>query len=77
MAERRARMKDSAYPKDGATHIHRIAAENKAGRPLRKGEVVHHIDGNRHNYKSENLMIFRSQAEHVKFHAQEKRASKK
>ena len=69
MDERRDRMKDSSYPKTGGTHIHRVEAERKAGRTLKPGEIVHHIDGNKRNYKSDNLMIFASQAEHAAHHA--------
>lgn len=49
---------------------HRVVAEQLLGRPLRRGEVVHHIDGNKRNNAPENLMIFPSQAEHVKYHAE-------
>ena len=48
----------------------RVVAEQLLGRPLRPGEVVHHIDGNKRNNRSENLRVFSSQAEHAKFHAE-------
>lgn len=47
---------------------HRVVAEKMLGRPLRPGEVVHHKDGDKHNNDPENLMIFKSQKEHVKYH---------
>jgi hypothetical protein len=36
---------------------HRLVAEEAIGRPLEKGEVVHHIDGNRANNAPENLLV--------------------
>lgn len=60
------------YPKYMGKHCHRIEAEKKLGRPLFPGEVVHHIDGDKTNYTPENLMVFRNQAEHAKWHAEHK-----
>lgn len=57
-----------SYRKLYGRHEHRVVAEQKLGRPLRKGEVVHHIDGDKRNNKPENLMVFASQAEHAKWH---------
>ena len=48
--------------------IHREVAEKKLGRPLRRCEVVHHINGNKHDNRPENLMVFASQGEHAKYH---------
>ncbi len=59
-----------AYPKYYGRHEHRVVAERILGRPLKTGEVVHHIDGNVRNNNPENLRIFASQAEHAKFHAE-------
>lgn len=58
------------YPKDHGRHEHRRAAERKLGRPLKPGEVVHHIDRDKHNNNLSNLMIFATQAEHAKWHAE-------
>lgn len=58
------------YPKHGRKHKHRRVAEEKLGRPLKKGEVVHHIDGDKHNNEPENLMVFKNQKEHAKYHAE-------
>ena len=35
---------------------------------LRPGEVVHHIDGDQFNNRLENLMVFASAADHVRYH---------
>lgn len=59
---------EKTYPKDHGMHEHRRVAEQMLGRPLRKGEVVHHIDRNKHNNSPDNLMIFPSQKEHIRWH---------
>lgn len=55
------------YVKRGARHEHRIVAEQTLGRPLRKGEVVHHKDEDKHNNSPDNLEVL-SQAEHMQRH---------
>ena len=54
---------------------HRIIAEIKIGRKLRKGEVVHHIDENKTNNDPNNLMVFSSSSEHIRtcHHTRKKR----
>lgn len=59
-----------SYEKTYGVHTHRVIAEKKLGRSLREGEVVHHIDGNKRNNHPDNLMVFKSQREHVKWHAE-------
>lgn len=59
-----------SYPKLFGRHLHRIVAELSIGRELKRGEVVHHIDGNKQNNDPENLMVFSSQAEHAAWHAE-------
>lgn len=56
------------YTKTYGRHTHRIVAEQILGRPLKPGEVVHHIDRNKRNNNPDNLMVFASQADHVKWH---------
>ncbi len=45
---------------------YKMLAEKILGRPLKKGEVVHHIDGDRKNNTVNNLIIFASHSEHMK-----------
>lgn len=47
---------------------HRLVVEEKLERTLEKGEVIHHIDGNKENNEIDNLMLFPNQKEHAKFH---------
>lgn len=56
------------YTKTYGRHTHRRVAEEMLGRPLKPGEVVHHIDRNKRNNSPENLMVFASQAEHAAWH---------
>lgn len=58
------------YPKEHGKHEHRRVAERMLGRALKPGEVVHHIDRDKHNNDPRNLMVFRNQAEHRKWHAE-------
>ena len=64
----RNRNNGKTYTKIYGKHEHRIVAEKKLGRKLKQGEVVHHIDGNKRNNSPDNLMVFSSQSEHVKYH---------
>lgn len=61
--------KKHTYKKYLGRHIHRIEAEKMLGRKLKRGEVVHHKDENKHNNNHDNLIVFRSQSEHAKYHA--------
>lgn len=56
-----------SYEKTYGKHTHRIVAEQKIGRSLKKGEIVHHIDGNKRNNDPSNLMII-TQSEHCALH---------
>jgi len=46
---------------------HRLVVEGVLGRKLRKGEVVHHIDGDRQNNEKSNLLVC-SQGYHLELH---------
>lgn len=55
------------YQKLNGRHTHRIVAEQILGRPLQKGEIVHHIDGNKRNNEPSNLTVM-TQSEHCRLH---------
>ena len=60
-----------SHPKakvDGYVYIHQLEAEKKLGRRLKDGECVHHIDENKFNNDLDNLMVFRTVADHTAFH---------
>lgn len=59
-----------SYRKKRGRHEHRTVAEQILGRPLLAGEVVHHRDGNKRNNSVENIVVFASQREHAKHHAE-------
>ena len=49
---------------------HVIVMEGKIGRPLIKGEIVHHVDGDRENNVPDNLFLCRSHAHHMEVERQ-------
>ena len=55
---------------------HRLVMAKHLGRPLLRTEVVHHIDENKANNDLSNLMLFKSQAEHLAHHQKLKYANK-
>jgi len=44
---------------------YRKIAEKKIGRKLKKGEIVHHLDGNSYNNDPDNLFVCKSHSEHA------------
>lgn len=57
----------SAYA-DGLVYVHIYVAERKLGRALLSSEVVHHADFNKTNNDEDNLIIFASNSDHVRYH---------
>jgi hypothetical protein len=59
----------SYVSKAGTKYVleHRLVLEMKLGRYLKPGEVVHHVDGNPSNNLVDNLQLFASQSEHVRY----------
>lgn len=59
--------------KDTGILVHRHMAEMKLDRPLRRDEVVHHINRNKQDNRPSNLFVFASQQAHWKAHKQDAR----
>lgn len=60
-----------SHPKatnEGYVRKHVLIAENKLGRRLNDNECVHHLDENKYNNKPENLIVFKTNADHSRFH---------
>lgn len=68
--------KPTTYRKLNNRHEHRVVAERMLGRPLARNEIVHHIDGNKHNNTPENLQVM-TQADHLRLHHAEMWAARK
>lgn len=58
----------------GYAYEHRLVAERKLGRPLAKGEHVHHVDGNKRNNAPANLEVL-TVAEHRAEHRVPRKAA--
>ena len=54
--------------KKGWIFEHRAVVEDFIKRSLKSGECVHHINMKKKDNRIENLMIFKSNSEHLKFH---------
>ena len=62
---------EPAHPRQNANGLyplHRVLMENKIGRLLEHGEVVHHSDGDKENNTPENLEIM-TVRNHARHHA--------
>lgn len=55
--------------KDGYVYEHTLVAERKIGRYISKGEVVHHVDGNKQNNVPDNLWVFKTTNDHTRYHS--------
>jgi len=53
----------------GYVYEHILVAEEKYGRSIEIGEIVHHIDGDRSNNNPDNLYVYKSNSEHKKSEA--------
>ncbi len=61
----RGRGAGKSYRKLNGRHEHRVIAEQKIGRPLLAGEVVHHDDNDKLNNDPSNLVVLNSQGAHA------------
>ena len=48
-----------------------LIIENLIGRSIPKGYVIHHIDGDTLNDNCNNLQLFKTNGEHISYHARE------
>lgn len=60
-----------AYANSGMP-VHRAVAQNKIGRSLRPDEDVHHNNGDKTDFRKENLSVM-SHSFHSKIHAAKRR----
>lgn len=54
--------------KEGYVYTHVIVAERNLGRFLNPEEVVHHKDEDKYNNSPENIIVFKTNADHAAFH---------
>lgn len=64
----RGRGEGKTYTKLYGRHEHRVVMEQKLGRALLPGEIVHHVDHNKKNNHPDNLVVM-TQSEHAKLHS--------
>jgi transcriptional regulator with XRE-family HTH domain len=49
-------------------HLHVLEMEKHLGRPLTKGEIIHHINCNKRDFRIDNLYLCKSLSEHFRIH---------
>lgn len=54
--------------KEGYIYSHILVAEAMLGRYLKQDECVHHIDENKYNNSPNNLIVFKTKADHAAYH---------
>lgn len=59
-----------ASKREGYVARYRLVAEEMLGRRLRRGEVVHHLNGIKDDDRRENLQVM-STSDHAKLHHQQ------
>jgi len=66
------------YPrwKDSHKLVHRTVAAKMVGGKIFPGQVVHHIDGNKRNFRKNNLWIM-TRSDHSKLHYLERKIGRK
>jgi hypothetical protein len=57
---------------DRKVGAHVAVAEEALGKPLPKGAIVHHVDGDRHNNDPRNLVVCQDRAYHNLIHRRER-----
>lgn len=55
--------------KDGMVYEHIYLAEKYIGRPIEDTEEVHHEDEDRSNNSEDNLFVFKTKGDHIRYHA--------
>ena len=63
--------------RDGYVFRHILVMEKQIKRPLEKGEVVHHRNGDKTDNSKSNLQLFLNMSEHLKFEGQILRFAKR
>ena len=64
---KRSKCDKNRYHQKGGKYEHRLIMEEHLGRKLSSDEIVHHIDGDKHNNDILNLTIM-SRSEHSRWH---------